>query len=281
MTKQKSSVLELTEHLTSVKDLYGEQDLSGSTLFAGGFINFGYWKNIGLNKKIDRRTRILSSKQLYKKVFSHLGPNENDSIIEIGCGIGNGCVLLHKEFEPTYIIGIDASPHQIERACKRHKTYIEGYGDSIRFINSSAESFSIASESITKAFSIEALQHFTDINDFLKSVYRVLKQKGKVVISTFFFRKNPSPEFLELFPNFKKGIDQIVLIDKFLSELQSTGFENIKCQSIGNNVWHGFNKWISQTEYKDTWDKNWIKGYHDEVLDYFVIEANKPATTNK
>lgn len=58
--------------------------------------------------------------------------------------------------------------------------------------------------------------------------------------------------------------------------LDKVGFKNIKIESIGKNVWHGFDKWISQqSEFKNTWNRNWYKAYQNNLIDYYEITAEK------
>ncbi len=269
-----NSVIDLTENLTSIESLYGEQDLASSVLFAGGFINFGYWKNIKYKVKISYKTRALSSQRLYEAIFQALNLGKDDKIAEIGCGLGNGCVLLQKKYHPKFIVGIDSSPHQIERAIQKHKLFLLENAD-VKFVQAPAEDLPLKANSLTKVYSIEALQHFRSVPAFLESVFDVLRPNGKLIISTFFFLTPPDPEFFKMFPNFACGIDKVILIDKFVKMLKLVGFNNIRVQSIGKYVWQGFDKWINQTEFRDTWDRNWLTAYENGILDYFIIEAEK------
>ncbi|NGX46881.1 MAG: Erythromycin 3''-O-methyltransferase [Chlamydiae bacterium] len=258
-----------------VETLYGEQDLAATSLFSGGFINFGYWKGLRIGSKISKKTRALSSQRLYEKIFDLLAVNKEDTVLEIGCGLGNGCILLNKTCAPSYIIGIDASKAQIRRANEYHKASLLGSEDTIKFGVSKAENLQIAENSITKAFSLEALQHFSSPDRFLKSLFKILKTNGKLVISTFFFRSDPPISFFDSFPNFSNGVDKVVKLQTFCSKLEKYGFKNIRTRSIGKHVWSGFDRWVSQTEYKATWDRYWIQAYQQGLLDYYIIEAEK------
>ncbi|MBI3535797.1 MAG: methyltransferase domain-containing protein, partial [Deltaproteobacteria bacterium] len=267
---------ELVIHLTDVQDLYGEQNLASTTLFAGGFINFGYWKNLKLEPKISKNTRALSSGKLYEKIFNLLDVNEKDTVLEVGCGLGNGCVMLHKKHNPKYIIGIDSSYKQIQRTHRKQRSYLVKNKDSIKFAVAEAENLQIPNGSISKIFSVEALQHFISLDCFLDSAFKAMKCGGSLVVTTFLFRSEPSQKFMDLFPNFASGVDKIIKLNDFLKKLKMHGFIDIKSRSIGKDVWPGFDKWISQTEYKDTWDKNWIQAYRDKIIDYYTVEAKKP-----
>lgn len=269
---------DLVTDLTTVENLYGDQNLAATSLFAGGFINFGYWKYLKINPQISLTTRALSSKRLYDKIFEYLSINITDSLLEVGCGLGNGCILAHQKHKPKYVIGIDASFPQIQRATERHKNYLKKTRDSLIFMVDSAENFKLPPNSISKVFSVEALQHFQSTRDFLNTVFKTLKSEGQLVVTTFFLKSAPPPNFLDLFPNFANGVDKLIKLNEFKKELIENGFIDIQSESIGSHVWQGFDKWISQTEYRDTWDKNWLEAYKAGILDYYIFTAKKPKT---
>jgi hypothetical protein len=49
----------ITTNPRSIKQMYGESDLSKLPIFRGGFINFGYWPNPLLNNEAITEERIL------------------------------------------------------------------------------------------------------------------------------------------------------------------------------------------------------------------------------
>ena len=69
---------------------YGPEDLSSLPLFAGGFINFGYWRGIPLDGELSVEQRISSQRQLYRLVLRALDVSSPDRILEVGCGLGLG-----------------------------------------------------------------------------------------------------------------------------------------------------------------------------------------------
>lgn len=271
-----TNIQKLVVDLTTVEDLYNDQNLAATSLFSGGFINFGYWETLKIHPRISARTRALSSQKLYEKIFDLLAINTTDSVLEIGCGLGNGSILLHQKYKPKYLIGIDASAFQIQRAMAKHKNYLSSSKDSLVLTVATAENFKIPPSSITKAFSVEALQHFDSVDNFLHLILKTLKPGGRLVVTTFFLKSDPPSKFFDLFPNFASGVDKLIKVDDFKQKLVEFDFVNIELQSIGKHVWHGFDRWISQTEYRDTWDKNWLDAYKNNILDYYIFIAEKP-----
>jgi len=262
-----------------VLEMYEEDDLSSCCLFTGGLINFGYWDPKITNDAADLtlEQRLNSSKNLYYTVANKACISSNDSVLEVGCGQGVGAGLILKDFHPHQICGIDFSQAQINKAkitCNVFKTESAGP----QFIQGSAEKIPYESSSFNKVYSIEAAQHFENLKGFANESYRVLKPSGKLVVATFFATAKNSDSMLAThIQTVKDGIDKIVPISDFKEMLEDAGYTNVKVESIGENVWYGFDKWVSQGDLKDSWTRNWLKGYEAGLIDYFIVTADKEA----
>ena len=65
---------------------YGEGDLAALPVFAGGFINFGYWAGIPLDGELTVEQRVASQRALYDLVVDALGVGPGDRVLEVGAG---------------------------------------------------------------------------------------------------------------------------------------------------------------------------------------------------
>jgi cyclopropane fatty-acyl-phospholipid synthase-like methyltransferase len=146
----------------------------------------------------------------------------------------------------------------------------------IFFREGSAENIPYESNSFEKLFSIEAAQHFESLEQFFKESYRVLKPRGKLAIASFFGTSDQSEEYLsEMIQTVRSGIDKITPIYKVEELLRKGSFKDIKIESIGKNVWHGYDLWIAQSDLGNGWGRNWYKGYQKGFVDYYLITAEK------
>ena len=68
----------------SVEQMYDEDDLSACELFAGGFINFGYWNVPLKDGVISIEERIASEKRLYRHVVQNLNIEKNHRLVRSG-----------------------------------------------------------------------------------------------------------------------------------------------------------------------------------------------------
>jgi len=261
----------------SIAEMYDADDLSACSLFAGNFINFGFWKNSKFKKNLTLEDRIESERALYRYVAKTLEISNRDRILEVACGQGVGSALILKEFKPKEILGIDISRAQIQRARKNNALQLKKNIKKISFREGKAEEIPCLSATFDRIFSIEAAQHFSNLKKFAEEAYRVLKSQGKLAVATFFGTSAKSKELLsDMIQTVADGIDKLTPINEFKDILIAAGFKNIKIKSIGKNVWQGFDCWTSfQTEFKQSWTRNWLKGYKDHLLDYFLITADK------
>lgn len=96
---------------------YRNQNWGDLSIFQGDYINFGYWKKISFKASLTIKDRISSSEELYGYVLPALhATNNNDVIVELGCGRGVGILNALPYIEFGAFIGIDLSPAQIDRA---------------------------------------------------------------------------------------------------------------------------------------------------------------------
>ena len=97
-----------------------------------------------------------------------------------------------------------------------------------------------------------------------------------LAICTFFattFDTAHAPK--ELIPTLQNQVDFLHPLPEVQKSLHEVGFRNIRVSSIGKNVWPGFDRWISQGEFKSSWDRNWYQGDKKGLFDYFLIVACK------
>lgn len=260
----------------TMEKMYDDYDLSKWSLFSGGFINFGYWEKIKKDQPISESQRTESEKNLYRHVAKKIGISKEDKVLEVACGLGLGSSLILSEFSPTEIKAIDISNTQIERAKTLNQKIIKK-SKKLDFQIGKAEKIPFQDQSFEKVFSIEAVQHFSSVESFIKESYRILKPKGKIAVATFFATdKDAQKKASLLIKTVNDGIDHLIPISDVRKMLEDAGFKNIKIESIGKNVWQGFDKWVSQqSEFKDTWNRNWYTAYQDNLVDYYEITAEK------
>ena len=108
---------------------------------------------------------------------------EGDFVLDIGCGTGRQAVNVSNIIGSSgQLTGIDPSSHRIELARKK---FDDDFPLNVRFIVGQAENLSaIANNSINNAYFCSSFHWIDDKKVALSEVYRVLKQGGKVGMTT-------------------------------------------------------------------------------------------------
>ena len=232
----------------SVAEMYDHDDLSACSLFAGNFINFGFWEQPVKAGTISVAQRIDSEKNLYRFVIKKLGVVEEDKLLEVACGQGVGSALAVTEFHPKEMHGIDFSKAQISRAKKVNSEVIQKNLSKIFFQEGAAENIPYDSNSFEKVFSIEAAQHFESLEKFAKEANRVLKPGGKVAIASFFGTSDKSHDSLStMIQTIRDGIDKAMSVYKLEETLKKNGTKIVV---------PSFNQWSILPEIQHTYTEN-------------------------
>ena len=116
--------------------------------------------------------RFIENKRV-KQILSFLKINENDTVIEIGCGVGDILSRLDKGI----LTGMDISQYILDIAKKKYK--------SIKFINGNAENLpvEISQNKYDKIICSEVLEHVENPVNVLKEIKKISKDNSIIVIS--------------------------------------------------------------------------------------------------
>jgi cyclopropane fatty-acyl-phospholipid synthase-like methyltransferase len=250
---------------------YGEGDLAALPVFAGGFINFGYWAGIPLDGELTVEQRVASQRALYDLVVDALGVGPGDRVLEVGSGHGVGArrVLLRG---PALVRGVDLMPEQVARAARANDD------PRVAFVRGSCDDLPFPDGSFDALLSVEAAQHFADVAAFARESARVLGPGGRLAVTTFFTRTGDAGERLAgVLKTFATGLDQAHRVDDVVRDLRAAGFADVRADSIGEHVWRGLDRWLAQGPRPDGWDRNWLPAFERGLLDYYLVTARKPA----
>ena len=98
------------------------------------------------------------------------------SVLDIACGEGYGSYLLAQS--ARHVTGVDISAEAVTFAQNNYST------ENLQFIPGSATSIPLADSSIEVVVSFETLEHFSDHEQFMGEVFRVLVPGGLFIISS-------------------------------------------------------------------------------------------------
>ncbi|MFF0752627.1 class I SAM-dependent methyltransferase [Streptomyces sp. NPDC004267] len=269
----------------AVQETYGPADLSAAPVFAGGFINFGYWRPEDLDGPPTVDDRIRSQEDLYRRVLGTAGPLAGGQLLEVGCGLGMGCALALEEYGPARVTGMDIHPQQLERARRANAHLLTGAGagagsgdgaERLRLVRGAAEDMPFADAEFDCVYSVEAAQHFDDLARFAAETARVLRPGGRAAVTSFFTPEpEAAPRLAELLDTFADGLDIARTPAELTDALARSGMTGVRCESIGPSVWPGWDHWLSAQWKPGTWPRNFLHAWEQGLLDYYVITATR------
>lgn len=262
----------MIENIKNISQLYSNEKLP--LLFKGGYINFGFWQEVSLLKRtLTDYDMVMASSQLYRIVFNNLELKSSDRVLEVGSGHGAGSRLLKENYKVSTMTCVDYLSSHIDFSIKQCRDR-----STIQYIQGKAEALPFPPNSFDKIYTIEAFQHF-NVRDALAEFQRVLAPKGRLAICTFFAHKKENfYDLLQLFPRptilSDNDDEKNAALPEVLEILKEYGFSKIQIIPLGQNIWHGFDKWIRQSP-KAEWNRNWLISYQKNFLDYYLIKAER------
>ncbi|MGK4580501.1 class I SAM-dependent methyltransferase [Kitasatospora sp. HPMI-4] len=262
-----------------VREAYGPADLSGNPIFAGGFINFGYWRAVDLGRPLDEADRIRSQEDLYRHVLDAVGLPAGPKVLEVGCGLGMGCALALREYGHAAVTGMDIHPDQLRRARGRHAGLLREEPPRLRFVQGAAERMPSEGGEFDAVISVEAAQHFPDLDAFAAETSRVLRPGGRVAVASF-FTVDDAPgrpeELAGLLDTFTTGLDIARPVTALTGAITAAGLTRVRVESIGPHVWPGWDRWLGRSWAPETWPRNFLRAYERGILDYYLVTAERP-----
>ncbi|PIN93090.1 class I SAM-dependent methyltransferase [Candidatus Pacearchaeota archaeon CG10_big_fil_rev_8_21_14_0_10_31_24] len=148
--------------------------------------------------------------------WSNLPPNK--TVLEIGCGTGNGSRLIKKHFQAKRIYATDLDKRMIDIAKKNNKD------GSITFEVQDATKLKYKNNYFDAVFDLGVIHHIPNWKDCLKELKRVLKPKGQLIIEDLSI-ETFSTSFGKLM---KKSLDHpynsMQKEDEFVDYLKKMGF---------------------------------------------------------
>ena len=151
-------------------------------------------------------------------LMSMLSDTTFNSVLEIGCGNGNGTKLIQKRFDPKHMTAIDLDQKMIKLSRDAVRE------PQITFQVMDASQLGFADKSFDAIFDFGIIHHIPNWRACIAELRRVLKQGGKLILEEF---------SIETFSGFPGRIyrsllahpyDQMFSIEEFVQYLKDGGF---------------------------------------------------------
>jgi ubiquinone/menaquinone biosynthesis C-methylase UbiE len=115
--------------------------------------------------------RYIESKRVCE-IINFLGLQEDDRLLEVGCGTGN----ILESLDSKKTVGIDLSKYLLQKTRQKNIP-------NLQLINANGENLPFKDHCFNKAICSEVIEHVQNPQSLLTEIGRVLDSKGRLVIS--------------------------------------------------------------------------------------------------
>ena len=193
-------------------------------------MHYGYY-----DKKIKNHVQALLKMNEVLAKFANI--SKDDRVLDAGCGYGGSTIWLAKNIG-CEVLGITPVPYQIERAIKSARKF--KLSDKIQFNLGDYAHTSFPGNFFNVVWGLESIVHAESKKDFIEESYRLLKPRGRILISEYMLRENPplSVEENKFIEPWLKGwaMPNLLTAGEYESFLLNAGFKNIKIRDLTENV---------------------------------------------
>ncbi|KKQ29766.1 MAG: SAM-dependent methyltransferase [Candidatus Levybacteria bacterium GW2011_GWA2_37_36] len=176
------------EHRTKIQEYYTIAQPYYRFMWHGKSLglHYGLWtENV-----TSRTSAIIKENEIMADLA---GIKENDLVLDAGCGIGGSGIWL-AEKRKANTVGLNIVDRQLTRG--RHLAEKEKLGQKVDLLKGDYQRLPFKDNMFDVFWSLESIEHATNLEDFMKEAFRVLKPGGKIIIAATFLgdKKDISPE---------------------------------------------------------------------------------------
>jgi len=179
------------------------------------YISRQFGNPTGLGGRLVTSVMNRQNRQLYEETLGLLSPFDADGILDIGCGNGYVLNMLASRCNST-LTGIDVSRSILHAASRRNRAHIES--GRMKFFCQDVSAMTFEDSSFSKAYTINTVYFWKDLNSILKEIERVLKPGG-LFINTLY-----TNETLSRFSHTKFGYNRYT-VEQLMSAGEDEGLK--------------------------------------------------------
>ncbi len=193
-------------------------------------IHYGFWED-GVDshtKSLNNMNRFLAERAVIEKGLR---------VLDAGCGVGASSIWLAENYDDINVTGITISELQCEKANAFAKK--RGLSDRVKFYVNDFNSTDFPDGSFDMVWGLESICYAVQKEGFIKEAWRLLDDRGRIIVADGFVAKEPYDRLDEYFmKRWLEGwvVPNLATVDGFRKSLEKMGFKNIDFKDITKNV---------------------------------------------
>lgn len=165
--------------------------------------------------------------------LEHFEFSDTDRVLDIGCGGGETLRRLSESVAGGSITGLDYSELSVRLSAERNREDVEN--GKMKIVEASVEKMPFADNSFDKIITVESFYFWSDPQEDLREVYRVLDKGGRfLIVADIHGDAELDEEDLE-------GIEKYGLFNPTLKEfrelLENAGFKDVAVHTKDGEKW--------------------------------------------
>lgn len=149
---------------------------------------------------------------------------DNDTILEIGCGAGYAIRLIAEKNSLCTIDAIDFSPMMLKKAKKISRKYIDN--NRIRLFKGDFGEYNFPGSTYSKIFALNVVYFWNDLFSKFSKIYNLLKPNGRLILFM------SSPERLREILFAVDSVFNKYTISQVETDLLQAGFSNVTYEKV-------------------------------------------------
>ena len=174
------------------------------------------------------RLMNIGHNKLTNWALSYLNINEEDIVLDIGCGGGKTVNKLATIAKKGKVYGIDFSDASVRLSYKLNRNYINSGRVDIQ--NASVSKLPFPDNSFNIITAIETYFFWPDLDNDMKEVLRVLKPEGNLLIVSETYKNSENEKSLKRWSKIFDTTDfmQYQTKEEFINTFHKAGYQDVK-----------------------------------------------------
>ncbi|MFT7474747.1 MAG: ubiquinone/menaquinone biosynthesis C-methylase UbiE [Verrucomicrobiales bacterium] len=134
------------------------------------------------------------SSEVNSAVVARIAPQAGETVMDIGAGIGAGTMVASKS--GCTVVAIEPTPYM--RRVLGIRRLVARVKDRVRIVDGTAEATTVEATSIDAAWAVNTMHHWTNLDDGIAELARVLAHGGRVLLVDEAFDDPAHPDYANM-----------------------------------------------------------------------------------